>query len=555
MRWDVIVIGSGFGGSVAACRLAERGARVLVLERGRRWHPAEYPRARDDPWIWDQRKPERYNGWVDLRVFGRMTVAQGAGVGGGSLIYANVCVDAAPEVFARGWPAEITADELAPHYARVAEMLGARPVPAGQRTARFRLLQEAAQAAGVHERVRELPLAVTFDPEWRYDLDEPFHGRHSRPWRNAHGQVQGTCVHCGQCDIGCQVRAKNTLDLNYLAVAERHGAEIRPLHLAVALEPDDGGWCVHFDRLEGGRRVRGSERARRVVLAAGSIGTTELLLRGRDEHHTLPALPPFLGRNWSSNADFLTPARYRGRAVSPTHGPTITGAIDFRDGADGAPQFFIEDGGLPNLLAAFGDPRGPHGRRTTIMAGALRAVAAPGAPKPLSLRHSVALARVNPQLTPLTRAVGRFIGSGDPMSGTMPWFAQGVDAGDGRLYLGRRWLAPWRRTLKMRWDIAQSRPVIEAIVAMHRRLTEATGGELAVPPSWTWLHALITPHPLGGCNIGTSRADGVVSHTGEVFGHPGLFVLDGAIVPRPVGCNPSKTIAALAERASELMHV
>ena len=559
-RWDVVVVGSGFGGAVTACRLAERGARVLVLERGRRWQPAEYPRGSADSWLWDETHPERHNGWIDFRIFGRMAVAQGAGVGGGSLVYANVCVDAVPGVFAQGWPVEITLDELRPHYDRVATMLGARTVPAAQRTARFRLLEQAAAKAGVAARVRELPLAVAFDDDWHYGLPDPFDGRHSRAFVNAHGAVQGTCVHCGHCDIGCQVRAKNTLDLNYLAVAERHGAEVRALHRVTGLVPQrDGRWTVRFERLDGGRRVAGEVQASRVVLAAGSLNTTELLLRCRDELRTLPALGASLGRRWSANGDFLTPARYDERAIDPTQGPTITGAIDFLDGAVDGQQFFIEDGGFPNLLATFGDPHARRGRRSTIMSGrrsrVLRALediadAPPSSPRQAT-RRTLALARINPGMSPATRLAGRLMGSGDPFGNTMPWFAQGIDGGDGTLYLGRSWRAPWRRTLKMRWDPRRSAGVIEAIIAMHRRLSEATGGRVQVPPSWSLLRTLVTPHPLGGCNMGTTPGNGVVDHLGRVFGYPGLHVADGAIVPRPLGVNPSKTIAALAERIAE----
>lgn len=552
-RWDVVVVGSGFGGAVAACRLAERGARVLVLERGRRWEPADYPRGPGDAWMWDHRRPERDNGWIDLRVFGRMSVAQGAAVGGGSLIYANVCVDAVPGAFAQGWPPEVTWEEMQPYFAHVGAMLGARPVPAGQRTARWRLMEDAAEKAGMRARLRELPLAVTFDDDWHYGLADPFDGKHSRPFVNAHGAVQGTCVHCGHCDIGCQVRAKNTLDLNYLAVAERHGAEVRPLHLVTALARDGDGWRVHFDRLHEGQRLPGDVRARRVVLAAGSLNTTELLLRCRDVLGTLPDLPRALGRNWSANADFLTPARYGDREVAPTQGPTITGAIDFLDGAAHGEQFFIEDGGFPNLLATFADPALHRGRRTTIMAGrrsAVERVLREGAPRPTrqAMRRTMALGRINPAMSPATRLAGRFMGAGDPLGNTMPWFAQGIDGGDGELYLGRSWRRPWTRTLKLRWDPRRSAGVIEAIIATHRQLSEATGGRLQVPPSWSLLKSLVTPHPLGGCNMGVTPATGVVDHLGRVFGHEGLYVADGAVIPRPIGLNPSKTIAAVAER-------
>lgn len=521
-RYDVIVIGSGFGGAVVACRLAESGARVLILERGRRWDPGDYPREPGDAWIWDQDEPERQNGWLDLRCFRDMWVAQGAAVGGGSLIYANVFVEAKRDLFNIGWPAEITYDELKPYYDLVGRMLNVQSIPDNQLTERYKLMKEGAENLGYGARFRPLPLAVAFDPEWNYSLPDPFQNNHSKTWTNAQGQEQGTCVHCGNCDIGCQVKAKNTLDLNYIPWAERHGAEVRPLHLVRRLAPQGNGYRVDFDRIERGRTIPGSETAERVVLAAGSLGSTELLLRCRDQYKTLPGISGFLGRNWSSNGDFLTPALYDNRRISPTQGPTITCAIDFLDGSVEQQQFFVEDGGFPDLLGNYLEAKlesGTTNRTLNVLLGALRQIV-----------------RVR-----------------DPLSNVMPWFGQAVDAADGRLYLGRRWWAPWRKILKLDWDIARSEAVVNAMVAMHKHLSAATGGTPWVPPTWTVLRNLVTPHPLGGCNVGTAPEKGVVDHRGEVFGYRNLYVADGAIIPEAIGLNPSRTIAALAERIADLM--
>jgi cholesterol oxidase len=517
---DVVVIGSGFGGAVAACRLAAAGRSVLVLERGRRWEPADYPRKPTDAWVWDVDEPERQNGWIDLRVLDQMWIAQGAGVGGGSLIYANVSIDAKPEVFWNGWPLEINGDVLKPYYERVGAMLKSRVLPDGQHTERLKLMQEAAQAIGKQARFRKVELAVTFNDEWSYDLPNATDDSHSRTWTNVHGRQQGTCVHCGNCDIGCQVRAKNTLDLNYLAAAEKSGAVIEPLCL-VRYVSNLGGerWRVHFDRLRDGRRVRETVDARRVILAAGSLGSTEILLRSRDEARTLPNLSPALGHGWSSNGDFLTPAVYESRRVSPTVGPTITGAIDFLDGSEEGARYFVEDGGFPNVIANFVNAR--------------------SAGRPSFERRFLRL---------IGRALGR-----DPLQHVMPWFGQAIDAADGRLYLRSRWYAPWRRELALDWNPDRSEAAVDGMIAMHRKLSEATGGKPLVPATWTVLRNLVTPHPLGGCNMARSPAAGVVNHLGEVFGHPGLYVMDGAIVPRAIGLNPSKTIAALAERAVEAL--
>jgi cholesterol oxidase len=270
VNYDAVIVGSGFGGAVAACRLAHAGRSVLVLERGRRWAPQDYPREPTDAWIWEQSRPERNNGWIDLRFLNNMWVAQGAGVGGGSLIYANISIDAKPTEFDAGWPSQISYEVLKPYYERVADMLGSRPLPDGQLTRRFKLMQEAANKTGHGDRFRKLDLAVTFDDDWSYELPDATDAKHSKPWTNRFGKAQGTCVHCGNCDIGCEVQAKNTLDLNYLADAERSGAIIEPLSLVTHVAPVDGGWRVHYDRVDGGRRRPANVVAKRVVLAASA---------------------------------------------------------------------------------------------------------------------------------------------------------------------------------------------------------------------------------------------------------------------------------------------
>src|SRR5262245_3152472 len=164
--FDVIVVGSGFGGAVVACRLAEAGARVLVLERGRRWAREQYPRQPGDAWLYSPTRPEKHNGWLDLRLFPGMAVAQGAGVGGGSLCYSSVVMEGGPEHWREGWPPELTAAEMAPHYAKVRAMLAVQPIPAGQHTQRYKLARAAADKLGLAARFQSVPLAVAFDNDW-----------------------------------------------------------------------------------------------------------------------------------------------------------------------------------------------------------------------------------------------------------------------------------------------------------------------------------------------------------------------------------------------------
>ncbi len=505
MDYDVIVIGSGFGGAITACRLAESGRKVLILERGRRWDKTNYPRQPEDAWVWDPDQPEKKNGWLDLRVFRDMTVAQGAAVGGGSLIYANVSAIPPEHVFDNGWPPEITFTRMQPFYQQVGAFMNVQKVPDNQWTERMRLMRDAANNTGNGSRFQKVELAISFDPAWSYQQVDPHSFAKSKTFTNAQGVQQGTCVHLGNCVVGCDVDAKNTLDRNYIAWAEKHQAEVRPLHLATNIESIAGGYKISYDELRNGQRIPGSATAELVIVAAGSLGSTELLLRCKLQTQTLPNVSDRLGHNWSSNGDFLTPAFHFFRNVNPTRGPTIACIIDFHDRSVNNQSFWIQDGGFPDVLS-------------NLQGG----------------ESASALVRF---LNTLLRS---------PLAPIMPWFAQGIDAADGKLKLRNG-------KLDLDWDIDTSEAVIEAIVEKHEQFASATGGLAVVPPTWRFFKDLITPHPLGGCNMGTSAANGVVDHRGEVFGHPKLYVIDGAIVPEAVGVNPSRTIGALAERAAKMI--
>jgi cholesterol oxidase len=201
--------------------------------------------------------------------------------------------------------------------------------------------------------------------------------------------------------------------------------------------------------------------------------------------------------------------------VRPTRGPTITAAVDFLDGSHGGQRFFIEDGGFPDLAGNY-------------------------------LKGLASSTSEDPWVKGLINTLRFLVSGSDPFRHVMPWFAQGRDAANGTLSLKLN-------RLFLEWDARESAPTIEAIVEGHRRFARATGGLPMAPLTWTVGRDLITPHPLGGCNMGTSPDRGVVSHAGEVFGYRNLYVADGAIVPEALGLNPSKTIAALAERIAALI--
>lgn len=522
--YDVIVIGSGFGGAITACRLAEKGMSVLILERGRQWTPRTYPRRPNDPWIFNADRPHRCNGWIDLRSFGRMTVALGAGVGGGSLCYSAVAVEAPPHIFEQGWPAEITLGELKPYYQRVGREMNVQVIPDNQLTQRFKLARDAARNLGHADRFQKAPLVMNFSKTWSDSLENAVAAGHSKEFVNSQGVRQGTCVHLGNCDIGCDVRAKNSLDFNYIPKAEKAGAELRTLHVARTLEPiSKGRYKVHYDDIRDGRRKPGHVTGKRIVLAMGSIGSTEFLLRCRDQYGLLRQISHRLGANWSGNANFLSFAKYpRETDLRQSTGPAITGMIDFADGVFRGQSFAVEDDGFPNMLLAAlkgkvgSEPGGERSRRRIERIETwLR-------------QHSIA-------------------------SRIMVWLGSGADAGDGTLSLKR---GGWGRRppkLALDYPFETNAAVHDAAQAMHVELTRATGGRPLPNPLWNTLGRFISLHPLGGCGMGNSPQEGVVDHTGAVHRCPGLYVIDGAMLPVPTVLNPSHTIAALAERSADLM--
>jgi cholesterol oxidase len=314
--------------------------------------------------------------------------------------------------------------------------------------------------------------------------------------------------------LGCPVEARNTLALNYLPRAEKHGAQVAALHLVRKIEPIVGGYRVHFDQIKNGRLKAGSFTGRIVVVSGGSIGSTELLLRCQKQHKTLPNLGSMLGTKWSTNANYLTPA-FHDRKVYPSRGPTITGGIRFfGNNHFNGQRFMIEDGGVPDFLA--------HYKANMLSPG--------GDAKTFGDALATFVQGLNDQ----------------PFDNLMPWFSQGRDEPTGKFTV-EKLLGIGDFMLKLKWNTSAARKVLDAIQEVHRRLAAKTGGNILLQlPNQT-----ITPHPLGGVPIGQTKANGVVNHLGESFGHKNLYVADGSIMPAPVGHNPSKTIAALSERIVE----
>jgi cholesterol oxidase len=558
---ETIIVGSGFGGAVACCRLAARWpGEVMLLERGKRYPKGSFARSPNDfaNNFWSDAEPgspRKLNGLFDIRNYRRMDSVVSAGLGGGSLIYANVFMPAPAWVFETRWPAQVNAAALAPYYRISQSVLGARPVPpadgdARRTVKRTALYADFAKADGATSRPADI--CVFFGKGYAAQQGPALPIGEQE--RNRYGASQTSCTYCGECDVGCNVHAKNTLDLNYLFAAEKqHGAlietsceatRITPLNEAGAEDTTaDGRHGYRVDYRDDAGNARHAF-ARRVVVSAGTLGSNELLLRCRDEFGTLPRLSRKLGEGFSGNGDFLSFVTGGERDADPNYGPVITQYIDYglQQPVDGKPAFLLEDAAYPSFAAWYVEGIRPA----------------------LSLRYIVT--RISRTLRLVWRFAVQSLGSGKWGGSVVAYFHallqgdvsyrssvllfMGRDAADGVMSLRGGKLA-------LDWPQTTSRPLYDAIVACGMRFKQFTkASDYITQPTWAWpVRNNVTVHPLGGCALAEDAAHGVVSSLtgsrGQAFGYRGLYVVDGSILPTGVGANPSATIAALAEWIAE----
>jgi cholesterol oxidase len=539
-RYEVVVVGSGYGGAIAASRLARLGRSVCVLERGRELRPGDYP---DTPWRalrqLQVRTPRRRIGsrsaLFELHADDEVSVMVGCGLGGTSLINAGVALRPPAWVFDdEHWPAELRgrgSDALAPYFERAERMLGSTPYPDDWPDP-VKLAALTVAAEGVAATVERPRINVTFEAGV-----------------NAAGIRQEACVLCGDCVSGCNHNAKNTVLVNYLPDAVAHGAEIfceTPVRTVRPASGGRGGWIVTFDAAGHGRRRLGAPAsfvfADVVVLAAGTLGSTQILMRSRTEGL---AVSPLLGSRFSGNGDVLAfaydaemPVRGIGTGRRPSTpetsvGPCITGMVDLT--ADRTRALLVEEGAIPGAL------------RPLMPAAFAVASEAGGSGGPVAF-----VCRLGSRLW---RNPGRRLAwRGGAADDTLTYLVMSDDAGDGRLRLDGD-------TVRVDWEGAGDRPVFDRNAEVLRKMSASLGATFVGNPLSTPMfnESLVTVHPLGGCPMADDGAGGVVDHAGRVFTglngevHDGLVVADGAVVPRPLAVNPLLTISALAERASELL--
>lgn len=542
---DVVVVGTGFGGSVAAYRLAQAGHSVVVLERGKRYPPGSFARSpaemRNNFWAPREKKYGLFDVW-SFRGFASLV---SAGVGGGSLIYANVLKRKDERWFVHEeplpgggyekWP--ISRADLDPHYDAVEKMLIPAPYPIDHpdfsNMPRTRAMREAAAALDLE--FNRPPLAVRFaarpggEPGTGLPIEEASYG-------NLHGEQRRTCRLCSECNIGCNDGAKNSLDHTYLSAAAHHDADIRELSELRQIRPlPGGGFELSYRRhREGGYATAATISCDRLVLGAGTFGTLHLLLRNRGD---LPALSKALGTRFTGNGDLLTfllKAKDRDgiRDLEANRGPVITSEIRVPDAADGPGNagrgHYIQDAGYPSFIAwAIETANTPSQLNRIFGFAAKRLLNAIDRTPSTSLSHDLS----------------ELLDDGAFTESSVPLLGMGRDVPDGRVRMRDDWL-------DIDWTTETSEEYFAGVRATMRGVSQVLGGEYRDNPMWL-TKRIITVHPLGGAPMGERPEEGLCDPYGEVFGYPGLYVVDGSAMPGPVGPNPSLTIAAWADRVCD----
>ncbi|MCX5268434.1 GMC oxidoreductase [Streptomyces sp. NBC_00199] len=534
--YDVIVVGSGFGGSVTALRLTEKGYRVGVLEAGRRFTRESLPRNSWDlkNYLWAP-KLGMY-GIQRIHLLGNVMVLAGAGVGGGSLNYANTLYVPPKPFFDDPQWRGITdwQEELRPYYDQARRMLGVRLNPTT--TPSDVHLKAAAERMGVGDTFHMAPVGVFFGDGEDADgtakakpgeqVDDPYFG--------GAGPSRKACTECGECMTGCRHGAKNTLNENYLHLAERAGAVVHPLTTVVSVTDDSqGGYAVATlptdERRRGRAKAKGRVfKARRVVLAAGTYGTQTLLHRMK-ANRQLPYLSDRLGELTRTNSEALVGAqtddrRYRKATGAPkvdfTRGVAITSSVHPDADTHIEP---VRYGKGSNSMGGLSILQVPYAEGSSRVAGWLTNAAR----HPLLVLRSLSNRRWSERTI-----IGLVMQS---LDNSLTTYLKPSGVGRGLLTARQGHGAPNPKQIRAASEAAS------AIAADINGFAGSNVGELMGTP--------LTAHFLGGCPIGDSRESGVIDPYHRLYGHPGISVVDGAAVSANLGVNPSLTITAQAERA------